>query len=62
MNIIGNVTEIAVLLIGVALIALLVNKQANTTQVIGAATGGFNELLRTVTLQNAAGYNAAGYR
>lgn len=48
----GHLTEIATLLIGVALVALLVNRQANTSQVISAGGGVFNELLRTVTLQN----------
>lgn len=48
----GHLTEIAALLIGVALVALLVNRQANTAQVISAGGGVFNELLRTVTLQN----------
>lgn len=43
--------EIASLLIGVALVALLVSRASQTSQVITAATGGFNTLLRTVTLQ-----------
>lgn len=44
--------EIASLLIGVALVALILNPRANTTAVI--ATGGnvFNNLLQTVTLQS----------
>ena len=60
----NNVFEIATLLIGVALVTLLVNRQANTVPVIQAATSGFDQLLRTVTLQNmgGAGYNPAGYR
>lgn len=43
--------EIASLLIGVALVALLVSRASGTTQIIGAATSGFNTLLQTVTLQ-----------
>lgn len=48
----GHLTEIAMAFIGVALVALLVNRQANTAQVIGAGGSVFNDLLRTVTLQN----------
>jgi len=47
-----NLTEIAVLLIGVALVALILNPRANTVPVIGTGGQVFNELLRTVTLQN----------
>lgn len=43
--------EIASLLIGVALVALLVSRASQTAQLISSATGGFNQLLRTVTLQ-----------
>lgn len=63
MKLLDNVFEIAVLLIGVAIITLLVNPRSNTTQVIGAATSGFNQLLNTITLQTGGmGYNPAGYR
>lgn len=47
-----NLTEIAVLLIGVAMVALLINRYEGTTAVIQAGTSGFDQLLRTVTLQN----------
>lgn len=47
-----KLTEIAVLLIGVATIALLVNRSGDTARVIQAGTTGFDTLLRTVTLQN----------
>ena len=43
--------EIASLLIGVALVALLVSRASQTSQIIGSATSGFNQLLKTVTLQ-----------
>lgn len=46
-----DLVEIAALLIGVALVALLVSRASGTSQVIGAATSGFNTLLQTVTLQ-----------
>jgi PRD1 phage membrane DNA delivery len=55
----NGIIGIASALIGVALIALLVNKNANTVAVVNAATGGFNSLLRTVTLQN--GMSMSGY-
>jgi hypothetical protein len=47
--------EIATLIIGVALIALLVNPRANTVAVVRAGGGAFNDLLRTVTLQTGFG-------
>ncbi len=50
-----NLTEIAVLLIGVALIALLVGHAGGTAALIQAGTSGFNSLLQTVTLQNPLG-------
>lgn len=46
-----QLTEIAVLLIGVALVALLVSQARGTTAIIGAGTQGFGNLLRIVTLQ-----------
>lgn len=53
--------EIASLLIGVALVALLVSRASQTSQVIAAATGGFNSLLRTVTLQGSGFGPGAAY-
>jgi hypothetical protein len=47
-----DLTKIAVLLVGVALVALLIGHAGGTAQVIAAGTSGFNQLLRTVTLQN----------
>lgn len=47
-----NLTQIAVALIGVALIALLVGHASQTAGLISAGTSGFNSLLQTVTLQN----------
>ena len=51
-----DIVEIAALLIGVATIALLINRYEGTVAVIQAGTSGFDQLLRTVTLQNS-GYN-----
>lgn len=54
-NIGSGILEVAMALIGVALIALLVNRATDTSQIISSATGGFNTLLQTVTLQNGMG-------
>jgi hypothetical protein len=47
--------EIITALIGVALIALLINKSQNTAQLIQTGGSTLNDLLRTVSLQNGAG-------
>lgn len=47
-----DLVEIASLLIGVAVIALLVGHAQQTSMVINSGAGAFNNLLRTVTLQN----------
>jgi hypothetical protein len=43
-----DLTNIAVLFIGVAALALLVSHAQGTTSIIGATTGGFGSLLSTV--------------
>lgn len=53
-----QLTEIAVLLIGVALVALLVSQARGTAAVIGAGTQGFGNLLSIVTLQGNRGVGA----
>ena len=50
-----DLTYLAGLLIGVALIALLVGHAGQTVGLIRAGTSGFNSLLQTVTLQNGIG-------
>lgn len=52
MDIGRGIMEIAMGLLAIAMIALLVNRAKDTSQVISSAAGGFNSLLRTVTLQN----------
>lgn len=52
--------EIASLLIGVALVALLVSRASQTSQLITAAGSTFNTLLQTVTLQNS-GFGSGMY-
>jgi hypothetical protein len=55
-----DLTQIAVLLVGVAMVALLVGHASGTAALIGAGTSGFNQLLQTVTLQNGIGGMGGG--
>jgi uncharacterized protein YoxC len=56
MNGLGSgILEIAMALIGVALLALLVGNASKTTAIISQAGDTFNDLLQTVTLQNGMG-------
>jgi hypothetical protein len=62
MNGIGErVTTIAVAIVGVAMLALIVSKKANTAGVISAAAGGFSQMLGVavspVTSGGGTGYN-----
>lgn len=57
----SGLLEIAMALIGVALLALLVGNASKTTQVISQASTSFNDLLRTVTLQNGNGIQSGGF-
>jgi hypothetical protein len=52
-----GIFEIATALIGVAVLALLLNPQAKTVDVVRATGGTFNDLLKTVTLQNGMGFS-----
>lgn len=49
--------ELAATLLGIATLALLINKSSNTVQVVKGLGGTFNELIRTVTLQSGSGIN-----
>jgi len=54
----GNgILEVAMALIGVALIALLVGRAEQTSQVVTSAGTAFNNLLKTVSLQNGMSVN-----
>ena len=53
----SGLMEIATGLLGIALIALLVNRSQNVSQLVSSVTQGFNSLLQTVTLQNGMGMN-----
>lgn len=50
-----GVFEIATLLIGVATLALLIGRSSDTAKVVQATGSTFNDLLRTVSLQNGMG-------
>jgi len=52
MPLLKEVTEIIMAIIGIALIALLLNPRANTVQVVDTGASALDKLLRTVTLQN----------
>jgi hypothetical protein len=56
-----SLKEIAVLLIGVAMVALLVSQSRGTAQVIQAGTSGFGNLLKIVTLQGGAGVSGGRF-
>jgi hypothetical protein len=61
MNGLGSgILEIAMALIGVALLALLVGNSSKTTAIISQAGDTFNGLLQTVTLQNSGGIGGSG--
>lgn len=53
-----DLTEIASLFIGVALVALLVGHSQGAAQVIGSVTSGFGSLLSTVELQSSSGISS----
>lgn len=56
MNGIGSgIMEIATALLGIALIALLVNRASDTSKIIETSGNTFNDLLKTITLQNGMG-------
>lgn len=62
MNGIGEkVVTVAVAIVGVAMLALLVSKNANTAGVIGAAAKGFGYDL-SVALSPVNGNNTSGYQ
>lgn len=54
-----QITEVAALLISVALVALIIGKADKTSQVIQSAGGVFNDALRVVTMQG--GFGFGGY-
>lgn len=56
----SGLLEIAMALIGVALIALLVGNASKTTAIVSQASNSFADLLRVVTLQNGNGVQPGG--
>lgn len=62
-NVWSGIVTILVAVIGVAMLATLVSKQANTAGVIKAGAGGFADMLRAATspLGGGVGYSSIGY-
>ena len=56
-----NLTEIALMLGGIATIALLVSNSKGAAELITAATEGYGGLLSIVTLQNGYGNSFANF-
>lgn len=56
----AGIVTILVAIIGVATLAVLVSKQANTAGVIRAGTGGFADMLRAATSPLSGGYSNVG--
>jgi hypothetical protein len=52
--------EIVGAIVGIALIALLINRSQGTAQVVQAGASSLDRLLRTVTLQNQFGVYSGG--
>lgn len=50
-----EVTQVALTLAGIALVALLVSNSGGAVNIIKAAGGTYNDLLKTVTLQSGFG-------
>lgn len=57
----SGLMEIAMALLGIAVIALLINNASKTVQLVEAGTSGFGDLLRIVTLQNGMGFSQSNY-
>lgn len=54
MEVLTRLFELATFIAGIAILTLLIGNPQGTAQVIGAATSGFDSLLRTITLQGGA--------
>ena len=52
MEVIQRTFELFTFIAGIAILTLLIGRPQATAQVVGAVTGGFNDLLNTITLQN----------
>jgi len=58
-EIMRDMTGIAMAIVGVAILFTLVNPRNKTSQVIGAATGGFATMLGAAMGQQSQGYGSA---
>lgn len=48
-NTVGQIVTVLTAIVGVAILAVLVSRNSQTPQVIGAATSGFSDMLRAAT-------------
>jgi hypothetical protein len=53
--------EIAAALMAIALIALLLNRSQQASQLVTSGASAFGDLLKTVTLQNGSSMNFGGF-
>ena len=60
-----EITTIALAIVGIAILAVLVSRNANTSQVIQSATSGFSQSILAaeapVTGSSGMGYNSIGF-
>lgn len=59
-NVVGQIVTVFTAIVGVAILAVLVSKNAQTPQVIKSAFSGFSEALRAATGPVTGGYNVSG--
>ena len=52
MEIFTRIFELFTFIAGIAILTLLIGNPSGTAQVVSSVTGGFNDLLRTITLQS----------
>lgn len=52
MDVLTRIFELATFIAGIAILTLLIGQADKTATVIDSATSGFDNLLRTITLQN----------
>jgi hypothetical protein len=46
-----EIENIVTIILGIAVLTLIINKASDSVSLINSATGGFNTILRTITLQ-----------
>jgi hypothetical protein len=46
-----GIENIVTVILGIAVLTLIINKASDSVSLINAASGGFNSILKTITLQ-----------